>query len=172
MIEIEVETTYEQFLECNRLFCQKTTWSRRFGYFLMQYVYPAIGAIFAVLAVMMWTGQRRLGTNVVILMACAMLLLACRLSFARRVRKLYAKLGKNLIGTMRLTQEGLYFGRRNGTANANFTWKGLEGWIERPEMLMAIPGPTSFIRIPKDKLTPAEQEQVRNWLSENVKRID
>jgi hypothetical protein len=82
---------------------------------------------------------------------------------------LYELQAKNLAGKIILTPTGLRFERKNGTANVDYTWGGIERWIERPEMFLLFPGPISFVRIPKDKLTAAEQDEVREWMSSTVK---
>jgi hypothetical protein len=38
-------------------------------------------------------------------------------------------------------------------------------------MFLLFPGLLSFVRIPKDKLTSAEQDEVRGWLSAASKRV-
>ena len=72
---------------------------------------------------------------------------------------------------MILSPTGLRFERKNGTANVDYAWSGIEGWLERPEMFLLFPGPLSFVRIPKDKLASAEQDEVRGWISGSVKPV-
>lgn len=39
-------------------------------------------------------------------------------------------------------------------------------------MFLLFPGPLAFVRIPKDKLTTAEQDEARGWLSASSKRVE
>jgi hypothetical protein len=171
LIEIEVEMTYEQYFECNRLFCSKTTTRfRRFSSFLRQYFYPVLGALFALLAITNWIHGGP--SSVVIGNFLFSAFFWYRFVFAKRLlRKMYEKQAEGVRGTIRLSVNGIRFERRSGTANIDYLWKGVDSWMERPNMFMVIIGPVSFLRIPKDKLTPAEQDEVRGWLSENVKLI-
>jgi hypothetical protein len=168
-MEIEVEMTCAQYLEGNRLFCLNTTKSRRFCFLLILYGYPILAAVFTLIAVLIWIGDQRVSAQVLINVAFSVFFLWARFSYARRIRKLYEKQAGNMAGRMTLTPTGLRFERKNGTANVDYTWSGIESWLERPEMFLVFPGPLSFVRIPKDKLSSAEQDEVRGWMCSSVK---
>jgi hypothetical protein len=121
------------------------------------------------LTVLIWIGERRFSSFLLIEFAVSVFFLWGRFAYPRRIRKLYELQAKNLVGKMTLTPTGLRFERKNGTANVDYTWSDIERWIERPEMFLLFPGPISFVRIPKDKLTAAEQDELRGWMSSAVK---
>ena len=129
------------------------------------YGYPILGVVFALLTVLQWSIDRRFSGAVISCIGATIFFFWCRFSFATRVRKTYEQQAKNLHGTMTLTPTGLRYERINGTANGDYTWRAFEQWLEQPEMFLLFPGPLSFVRIPKDKLTTVEQDEVRGWLS-------
>lgn len=151
------------------MFNLNTTTYRRFCFYLIWYGYPILAAAFALLTVLIWIGERRFSSFLLIEFAVSVFFLWGRFAYPRRIRKLYELQAKNLVGKMTLTPTGLRFERKNGTANVDYTWSDIERWIERPEMFLLFPGPISFVRIPKDKLTAAEQDELRGWMSSAVK---
>ncbi len=167
-MEIEVAMTYDEYFEGNRLFNLITTTYRRVCFYLIWYGYPILAAVFALITILIWIGERRFSSFFLIEFAVSVFFLWGRFAYPRRVRKLYERQAKNLVGKMTLNPAGLRFERKNGTANVEYRWNGIERWIERPEMFLLFPGPISFIRIPKDKLTSAEQDELRGWMSSAV----
>jgi hypothetical protein len=137
----------------------------------MQYGYPVLGAVFALLAIMIWIGGKRFNAGVVFQMGASVFFFWCRFRFPARVRKIYDLQIGSLAGVMTLTSAGMRFERRNGTATTDYTWAAFTTWMERSDMFLAFPNPCSFVRIPKDKLTTAEQDEVRGWLSAHSKLI-
>ena len=168
-MEIEVAMTYAEFFEGNRLFNLNSTTSRRLCFYLIWYGFPILVVLFSLLTIFLWLGAQRFDIAVVVNFLVSVYFLWARLAYTRRLRKLYERQAKNMVGKMTLTPTGLRFERKNGTANVDYTWSGIERWLERPEMFLAFPGPVSFVRIPKDKLSSAEQDEVRGWLSSAVK---
>lgn len=171
-MRIDVDMSYEQYFEANRLFCLKTTRKRRWNFLAMWYLYPLLAALFGLLAVKDWFVEHRMSGTVWFNLALSVVFLWCRFNFPIRVRKLYEKMATNFRGEMTLSPAGMHFERKNGTAKVDYTWDAFESWMERPDMILVIPGPQSFIRIPKEKLTDAEQYEVRGWLSAASKRLD
>lgn len=171
-MQMEVDLSHEQYFEATRLLHLHTTRKRRWSFWIAWYVYPALGVVFAILTVLVWISDQRLSSGVVFNLCATIFFLWCRFSFASRVRKLYEQQAKNFPGTMTLTPTGLRFERKNGTANTDYTWNAFEQWLERPEMFLLFPGPLAFVRIPKDKLTTAEQDEARGWLSASSKRVE
>jgi YcxB-like protein len=168
-MQIEVAMTYDEYFEGTRLFNLNSTMSRRLCFYLIWYGFPILAVLFALLTIFLWIGAQRFDTPVVVNFVVSVYFLWARFNYARRLRKLYERQAKNMVGRMTLTSTGLRFERKNGTANVDFTWSGIERWLERPEMFLAFSGPVSFVRIPKDKLSSAEQDEVRGWLSSAVK---
>jgi hypothetical protein len=164
-MQIDVDMSFEQYFEACQLFCLKTTRWRRINYRAVMWAYPILGAVFALLAILTAIGNRGLSSAVSWQVAASVFFFASRFGYPARIRKLYNQQATNFAGTMTLTADGMRFERTNGTANTHYTWAAFDSWIDRPEMFMVLPGPTIFIRIPKDKLTSDEQEQVKGWLS-------
>jgi len=164
-MQLEVDVSYEQYFEATRLLHLHTTRKRRWNFLFAWYGYPILGVVFAILTVLLWSTDRRLSPSVVFNIGATIFFFWCRFNFATRVRKMYEQQAKNFPGTMTLTPTGLRFERRNGTASTDYRWNAFEQWLEQPEMFLLFPGPLSFVRIPKDKLTAAEQDEVRGWLS-------
>jgi len=164
-MQIDVDMSFEQYFEACQLFCRKATtpW-RRFNYWLLIYGYPILGAIFALLAVQLAIVQHAIAAASIQLLF-SIFMFWFRFRYRARVRKIYDQQAKDFAGVMTITAEGIYFERRNGTANTNYKWATLDRWIDRPEMFMVLTGPVLFYRIPKDKLTSDEEAQVRGWLS-------
>jgi hypothetical protein len=171
-MQIEVDTSYRQYFEATRLLCLHTTKSRKWNFWMGWYGYPVLGAIFALLAVITWFSERRASALVVFNIMASVYLLWCRFGYPRRLRKMYSQQAKNFPGVMTLTPMGMRFERKNGSANTDYTWKAFESWMERPDMFLLFPSPLSFIRIPKNKLTDAEQDQVREWISASSKLLN
>lgn len=162
-MQIHVDMTFEQYFEACRYFCTKTTRWRRFNYYAGLYVLPLMAVVFAVLAVLSAISQTWVA--VIWNVAASAFLFWSRFRYPRRMRKMYDQQSKNFAGMMTLTQDGMRFVRDNGTGDANYTWLAFDSWIDRPDMFLVLPGPTMFIRIPKDKLTGEEQSLIRGWLS-------
>jgi hypothetical protein len=70
---------------------------------------------------------------------------------------------------MTIGPSGLDYERRDGTANTQYRWDAFETWIEKPDAFLLMPSLQSFVRIPKDKLTEAEQAEIRTWIAATVK---
>jgi hypothetical protein len=170
-LQIEVDMTFEQYIEATRLLCLHSTKKRRWNYIFIWYVYPIMGAVFAFVAAYFWISEKNFSTPVVINIATSVFLFWCRFSFPARARKLYEQQSSNFPGTMTLTSEGMRFERKNGTATTDYSWAAFETWLERAQMFLVFPGPLSFIQIPKDKLTSVEQNEVRTWISASSKYI-
>jgi hypothetical protein len=163
-MQIDIDMSFEQYFEANQLFCRKSTTSwRRFNYWMLIYGYPVLGAVFALLAVQLVLQRAIVGALIEFL--CSIFFFWARFRYPARIRKIYDQQAKDLAGVMTLSLDGLRFERKNGTANADFKWVAFDRWIDKPDMFMILTGPVMFYRIPKDKLTSAEQEQVRGWLS-------
>jgi YcxB-like protein len=171
-MQMEVDLSHEQYFEATRLSHLHTTRKRRWSFLIAWYGYPILGVVFALLTVLVWLSDQRLSSGVVFNLCATIFFLWCRFGFAARIRKMYEQQAKNFPGTMTLTPTGLRFERKNGTASTDYTWNAFEQWLERPEMLLLFPGPLSFVRIPKDMLTSAEQDEVRGWLSVASKRVE
>jgi hypothetical protein len=170
-MEIEVAMTYDQYFDGTRLFNLNTTRTRCICFLLIWYGYPILAALFAFLTVFLCIfGDRTIGPLVWPFGALAFFVWA-RLAYGRRIRKLYDQQAANMVGRMILSPTGFRFERKNGTANVDYTWGGIESWLERPEMFLLFPGPLSFVRIPKDKLTNEEQDEVRGWISSSGKAL-
>jgi len=65
-MEIEVAMTYNEYFEGNRLFCLNTTTYRRVCFWLIWYGYPILAIAFALLTVLIWIGERRFSSFLVI----------------------------------------------------------------------------------------------------------
>ena len=172
MIRIEVASTYEEYFESTRLLNLYTTVRRRRNFQLLWYAYPAFGAVFALLTVFTWTMERRLTSGVILNICAAAFFFCCRFSFDTSVRRLYNQQKKDLPGIITLSPEGMRFERANRTASTDYSWSAFDQWLERPEIFLLFPGPLTFIRIPKAKLTIAEQDQLRTWLSTASKHLE
>jgi hypothetical protein len=170
-MQMEVDLSYEQYFDANRLLHLHTTRRRRWNFWIVWYGYPALGVVFAFLTIIEWLTARQLTGSIIFNIGATIFFLWCRFSFASRVRKMYEQQAKNFHGMMTLTPAGMRYERMNGTANTDFTWNAFEQWLERPEMFLLFPSPLSFTRIPKDKLTSVEQDEVRGWLSAASKRV-
>jgi hypothetical protein len=170
-MQIEVDMTFEQYFEATRLLCLHSTKTRRFNYIFIWYVYPIMGAVFALVAVYFWISEKNFSTPVIINIAASIFFFWCRFSFPARARKLYDQQSMNFPGIMTLTSGGMRFERKNGTATTDYSWAAFETWLERAPMFLVFPGPLSFIQIPKNKLTNAEQDEVRAWISASSKQI-
>jgi hypothetical protein len=137
--------------------------SRKINYWALMWGFPILGVVFALLAVLMavkgWAGV------VIWCLAASVFFFWCRFRYPARVRKLFDQQAKNFAGTMTLNSAGMRFERTDGAANTDYTWTAFDSWIDEPGMFLLLMGPTMFIRIPKDKLTTAEQAEVRGWLS-------
>jgi hypothetical protein len=170
-MEIEVQMTYDQYFEGTRLFSLNTTRSRRFCFLLIWYGYPILAVLFAFFTVFLCIFGDRAISPIAWSFGGSVFFVWARLAYARRIRKMYDQQAANMGGRMILSPTGLRFERKNGTANVDYAWSGIEGWLERPEMFLLFPGPLSFVRIPKDKLASAEQDEVRGWISGSVKPV-
>ena len=172
-MQIEVDMSYEQYFEVNRLLLLKGTASQRWNFVVMYYLIPAAGIVFGAFALYCWTQVPQFSNEVWIFFSgVSVFFLWGRFRFPAKVRKVYEKIAGNLPGDMSLTTAGVQFERRNGTASINHAWNAFEGWLERPDMfLLFAPGNSGFVRIPKDKLTGAEQDEVRGWISAGSKQV-
>jgi hypothetical protein len=164
-MQIDVEMSFEQYFEVCRIFGTKTTRSRRINYWALMWGFPILGVVFALLAVLMVVTERGSTSWIIFPLAASVFFFWCRFGYPAGVRKLYDQQAKNFAGTMTLNSAGMRFERTDGAANTDYTWAAFDRWIDEPEMFLVLTGPTMFIRIPKDKLTSDEQEQVRGWLS-------
>jgi len=163
-MQIDVDMSFEQYFEACQLFCNKTSGWRRLNYWMLIYGFPVLGAISALLAAQMAIVQHAFMSASVQLLF-SVFLFWYRFRYPTRVRKIYDQQAKDLVGVMTLTPQGLRFERTNGTANADYKWAAFDRWIDKPGMFMVLTGPVMFYRIPKDKLTSVEQDEVRGWLS-------
>lgn len=170
-MEIEVQMTYDQYFEGTRLFSLNTTRSRRFCFLLIWYGYPILAVLFAFFTVFLCIFGDRAISPIAWSFGGSVFFVWARLAYARRIRKMYDQQAENMAGRMILSPTGLPFEGKNGTANVDYAWSGMEGWLERPETFLLFPGPLSFVRIPKDKLASAEQDEVRGWISGSVKPV-
>lgn len=168
-MQIEVDMSYEQYFEANRLMCLKTTSGRKWNFLFMWYGCPVLCIGCALFAVLIWIWDRQVNGSVWIEFGASAYFLWCRLYFPIKIRKCY---GRNRSPKkVALNADGIHVERKDASVKADFTWSAFESWIERPDMFLAFHGHRSFVCIPKDKLTDAEQNEVRGWLSAASKRL-
>lgn len=168
-MQIEVNTTYEQFFEASRQFCLNTTTKRRWNYAFLWYVYPFLGVLFAFGAVFFLLVHRQVTGTVIYNALASIFFLWCRFSAPRRLKKVYELQKNRFAATMTLTPEGLDCELKDGSARGNHKWSGFENWLETKEMFLLFPNQLTFLILPKDKLNDAEQSEVRGWISAAVK---
>jgi hypothetical protein len=168
----DVQMSFEEFFDCNRLVCLKTTLSRRINYYAMQYGYPVLGVFFAWVGVWTLLHSDQSTSAAVFPILSSLFFLWCRFRFTARYRKFYDKQAEDLVGTMTVDTHGVKFERKNGTATLDCSWNAFESWLERPDMFLMFTPSLLFFRIPKDKITTAEQEEVRGWLGTVSRHLD
>jgi hypothetical protein len=164
-MQIEVEMNYEQFFEANRLLLMHSTRSRRWNFICAWYACPVLSVILVLMALWLWSLTGHFTLQLFWLFFIAVGCGWCRLGFMRRVRRVFNEQRKHLTGTMRLEPSGLDYVRADESANAHFAWTAFESWLDTPDSFLLFPSSFSLVRIPKEKLTEAEQSEVRGWIA-------
>lgn len=68
-------------------------------------------------------------------------------------------------------ESGISCERGNGEMVSRHTWLAFIHSIEMPDAFVFLPSPNSFVRVPKEPLTPSECDLIREW-SAGVPRKD
>ena|ERR1700728_868401 len=97
-MEIEVAMTYAEFFEGNRLFNLNSTTSRRLCFYLIWYGFPILVVLFSLLTIFLWLGAQRFDIAVVVNFLVSVYFLWARFAYTRRLRKLYERQAKNMVG--------------------------------------------------------------------------
>ena len=170
-MQIYADMTYEQYFEANRLWLLNTTRKRRWNFWALMYVYPVLGVWFALIAVVLWLVDHHLDWAAWMSIGASVFYFCRRFYFPIKVRKCYDRAAKQYPKRMTLSSTGMHVERPDNMVSSDISWSALEGWMDRPDSFFGLLSDTSFIRIPKDKLTPAEQDEVRGWLAAASKQI-
>ena len=64
-----------------------------------------------------------------------------------------------------ITESGISCERAGGKVTSHHNWNAFRKRIDMPDAYVFLPSPNSFIRIPKELLTPAQLELVWQWSS-------
>lgn len=172
-MQIEVDQNFEQFFEASKLLCLHTTKKKRRNYLVLWYGYPILGAVFASIAVFQLVTEKKMSGDLIFNIAASAFFLWCRFSARTRIRKVYEQQKRSFPLTMTLAPTGIHCVRKDGSANADYHWKAFDSWLERNEMFLLFPNSLTFLRIPKDKLTHANQDELRVWLlTSGLQRLD
>jgi hypothetical protein len=164
-MQYDTDMSYEQYWQANRACLVQTSRSRRWNFWFTWYVAPIIGVTFWVAGIVLYRQIGEFSGPVGLNFVFGASLVWCRFQFSRKVRKLYEQQASHFVGRMTVEPSGLDYERHDGTAKVHYSWNAFTFWIERPEEFLLIPGPGSFVRISKGKLTTDEQNQVRKWMT-------
>ncbi len=64
-----------------------------------------------------------------------------------------------------IDESGISCNHDNGKAVLHLTWQAFSYSIDMPDAFLFLPSPNTFVRVPKETLTPSEQDLVREWSS-------
>ena len=70
-----------------------------------------------------------------------------------------------------IAESGISCDRGQGKWTSHHTWKAFKARIDMPDAFLFLPSPNSFVRVPKDQLTPAEIKLLIEW-SGSVPLVD
>jgi hypothetical protein len=64
-----------------------------------------------------------------------------------------------------IDESGISCDQGNGQATSHITWRAFTRLIDVADAFVFLPSPNTFIRVPKETLTVADQELIRRWSS-------
>lgn len=62
-----------------------------------------------------------------------------------------------------VNEAGISCDQSNGNAVSHQTWQAFINSIDLPDAFLFLPSPNTFIRVPKETLTPSECDMIREW---------
>jgi hypothetical protein len=60
---------------------------------------------------------------------------------------------------------GISCNQGNGQATSHHTWQAFANYIDMPDAFIFLPSPNTFIRVPKETLTPSDHHLITEWSS-------
>jgi hypothetical protein len=135
------------------------------------YVYPLLGLFFAGVGILTCFKSSNPVSGAVFPFAASIFFFWYRFSSRKRWRKFYERQARDLSGRMTLTEEGISYETADKIALLARKWSGFDSWLERPTMFLLFTSSSLFFRIPKDKLSADEQDEVRGWIGFGSKRL-
>lgn len=70
---------------------------------------------------------------------------------------------------MDIDESGISGQWENGNASYQYKWSAFEGFLDLPDGFLFFPNAAFFVRIPKDSLTPDEQQTIHGWAQAHIK---
>jgi hypothetical protein len=64
-----------------------------------------------------------------------------------------------------IDESGISCNQADGQATSHLTWQAFTRLIDVPDAFVFLPSPNTFVRVPKETLTVADQELIRKWSS-------
>ncbi|MGC1969250.1 MAG: YcxB family protein [Candidatus Acidiferrales bacterium] len=64
-----------------------------------------------------------------------------------------------------IDESGISCDQGNGQATSHLTWQAFTRLIDVADAFVFLPSPNTFARVPKETLTPSDQELIRTWSS-------
>jgi hypothetical protein len=86
------------------------------------------------------------------------------------LKQAYKAQEKQLNGQqMEISESGISGQWADGSASYQYKWSAFERFMDLPDAFLFLPNSVSFVRIPKDSLTPDEQQTIHGWAQVHIK---
>jgi hypothetical protein len=105
-----------------------------------------------------------IGFSVVLIIFFVVLWIWSKWRAGRCLKQTYEVQRKQLNGqVMDIEESGISGQWEDGNASYQYKWLAFEGFLDLPNEFLLLPNSVSFVRIPKEFLSPDEQQIIKNW---------
>ena len=89
-----------------------------------------------------------------------------RRSWEKHVKRNYEEQQARLNDqVLTIDESGIASNCANGKVVTHMTWQAFVSSIDMPDAIVFLLSPNAFVRVPKETLTPSDQDQLRKWSS-------
>jgi hypothetical protein len=71
-----------------------------------------------------------------------------------------------------IDESGISCNQGDGQGVSHQTWQAFIHYIDMPDAFVFLPSPNTFVRVPKETLTPSEHHLIREWSSAIPRRVE
>jgi hypothetical protein len=62
-----------------------------------------------------------------------------------------------------IDESGIFCSSEDERSRSHYDWRAFVYYIDMPDAFVFLPSPNTFVRIPKDLLTPSDDQAIRDW---------